>query len=397
MQFVTTKEDFKRPLPGKAAITLPDNFVDKVNIAHQDIRQKLGGIDKTITLSPYDFTKEMVDFACFKPNWYYKYNHWFRKNKLTLGDAAIDREAFWSKFRAETGASNSYISSYIKSVGSASSNSFTGISVKITTNPTDFANLGHSYVDNYSCFCESAYNASHKYILAQNPGSFVGYILQREKRARFTGFIFSDCVVVTNFYPYSLENIVIAITALSKGLGKKFKSSSSAVFINGVYQNSDSLFLMYDDCEYDRDHLVIQIDDSDLEDQRMCYKCQKLTRNTKMVDQVSYCPVCLNHHFPDGAKNKCEISGKYTNYGMKTVYDSDSFPIKVSSNTTEILYQRCEISGKYYRVSQMKPYFCSGLANIKNIKDVYKVCKNCDCIIPKDDEICTVCKTETNG
>jgi hypothetical protein len=224
------------PYPGwtedvKTNHELLNNKIDIKSL--QNIKFEVGNINLTNVLCPvfegykkiiYDLTRKIVDKSYFinsdkVPESYdsrFYGMSWFKYLSKVL-----ERSPGYNKINQEYKDKMSLLQVTISKIGNYIANCKkpqTNVYGSIRTDPYAFFSIGRSSCDSQSCFRQSICNYHHKMILGEINNSFVMFLslspldekldnIKENVVFRCFGFIFDDCVFISNKYVSSAINV----------------------------------------------------------------------------------------------------------------------------------------------------------------------------------------------
>lgn len=416
-----------------------EKWFDFVEESHQEIRAKLGGVQKQITVSidppnidnliPIEkIQHDIFELSILCPKYFNEYglnvSHFrkpsiptvsiIKKHGQKIRNISFGKHIKHYLFKNPTDTfTRNKINKIIINIGQILSEAKTKkakLSLTITTDPKAFFRIGHYGVDHGSCYGNGAMNESHKYVLGYTKNTFIGVVHVGEPKiesletseifTRFWGYAEPPYNVwhTSNIYPRTPKdgaNVLLAIReGFSNIIGTKIKKTPSMFIPSLVYFNTESSLSYHDENIKLIEPQSKEMDDGGTDSTtgirwtRLCQKCRSKTDNIKeqlcvRVDDSFVCPNCAK------TAKECEISGELT-FGSYSGRSKDlSKVLTISLSVKNSLYVICSSSGWY-----VQKIDCYKLANGKFIHKTHASnhhkCENpkCDLWIPLSNKCC---------
>jgi hypothetical protein len=386
-QFQTWFRDFRNIHKG---VCTPDNFFDLVETKHKDIREKIGGIDKTIKvkienesrpapaseyvnlyIQLYDIIPEFwetgevtLDALAYptaqggkRPGvkWGKKIEYFRRKNKVEVDKARLDATLgrlgeIWAKYKSEE----------------------QDICVTLSTNPCAFTLLGHYRTDinpktgTQSCFkqmgqrqldkyCIAAYKDSYVLLVTKNPLSD-DWNKNTDVEARAWGMAYPDLTTfhLSNMYlkinknkdGISIGNVMHGIEVLFSNIleNKVIKTDGILKVGGGIYKNPEpSLTYSLKPVSTSPYANIVEPLYPDIRALKPCLKCLDYPDNMIDIDGYKVCEGCLPQ------VPRCDWTNELTLSHMCSAYHPDTKKvIRIKEMVAENgEWKRCAITGYY--------------------------------------------------
>lgn len=375
-----------------AGILVDNEWYDRVEKSHEEIRAKLGGVRKIqkIELDNVDPVCSWKDIAPYASHLYTLIPDYFSKYQIGIGDMVrpiipkdkkpkgckfgkhIATWISWNKKEIRGTEKDKTINDLICKIGgawAAAKSRKDTLYVNISTSPVAFSYIGAYGPDNGSCFRQGAQNHHHKFILGQNQHTFVIIVSSKEQEetfndanniARIWGVCNSDMseIILSNRYilqTYSQHgNINKAIeVAFSNITGLKYSTHNvgkGGIRIDGAYQNADTYALTT--VKKDIKDKVVKFDITNFDSIGKCRNDGHFGQNGKtifIVDGYYYCRICMEKM---GAKF-CEYSKTWTTKPLVEVFDKNYNKIRISQSILNNEFIKCSKTNEWHHCNNV--------------------------------------------